>query len=202
MDEIDVVEVATKTRHLHLLRKLKGGRMLTAAETRELAKFEKKTGRKKKAKKKTARIADEQIIKTQKQAAAYAGTTPRTIRRWVEEGMPVTEDGHYIRGMLDIFKANKGRQQTETKTKSESADAEYKDAKAKLMQMELELKRGQLVPKQDYDKRDIARILAVKRALLGQGRKLANKLAVMKNPRKIQSIIDSENRSIIEGFAK
>ena len=196
-----MIEVATRARHLHLLQKLQAGRTLTAVETRELAKLEKTKQRKAKNKKNTATLAAEQIIKTQKKAAAYANTTVRTIRRWLREGMPVTEEGHYIRGMLDIYRLNKGREQTETKIKGESADADYKHAKAKLIGMELQLKTGELVRKADYDRRDVSRIRVIKRGINAMCRKIVAGVPV-RYRRSVQKIAEREARHLIEGFAK
>lgn len=168
---------------------------------RELAKLEKKPRSKTKAKKNTATLAAEQIIKTQKKAAAYANTTVRTIRRWVDEGMPVTEEGHYIRGMLDIYRLNKGKEQTEMRTKGQEADADYKHAKAKLIGMELQLKTGELVRKADYDRRDVTRIRVIKRGINAMCRKIVASVPA-RYRRSVQKTAEREARHLIEGFAK
>jgi len=169
---------------------------------KSVAKNKKKMQRRKgtKAQSNKAVIAASQLIETQKEAAEYAGVNTRTIRRWEDEGMPKTEDDFYIRSMLDIFKANKGSQITEDKARLQSAEANYKETKAKLLEIELKIKQGQLLPLEAIEKARIARILAVKRAWLGQGRKLAKRLAALKDPRKIQALLDDENRMIITGF--
>ena len=115
--------------------------------------------------------------------------------------MPVTEDGRYIRSMLDIYRLNKGREPTKTKTKGQEADAEYKDAKAKLMQMQLELKQGELVKKEDYDRRDIERIRVIKRGINAMCRKIVAGMPV-RYRRGVQKIAEREARHLIEGFAK
>jgi len=168
-----------------------------------VAKKKKKTSKKKRATKKAA-IAESQILHTQRKAAAYALVSARTVRRWLAEGMLTAQaDGKtvYIKSQLDFFKRNEGRQPTEAKTKGQTADAEYKDAKAKLMQMELEIKQGALIRHEDYERRDIARVLAVKKGLLGLGGKVAGRFPP-EMQRKIRKVIDTETRSIIEGFAK
>lgn len=46
-----------------------------------------------------------QILKTQAEAARYAGVSKRTIRRWLQENnMPVTTDGYYIKQALYMTK--------------------------------------------------------------------------------------------------
>ena len=146
-------------------------------------------------------LAESQIIKTQKEAAEYAGVNTRTIRRWVKADMPLTKDGHYIKSMLDFYKKNEGKQPTEDKNRQQKAEADLKETKAKLAQRELELKTGELIRREDIEKGRIARIQAVKRGLLGLGRKLAKRIATMKNPRKIEALITEEVRYLIEGFA-
>ena len=170
-------------------------------ELKELNQLEEMAKRKTK---KFAAIAESQIVRTQRQAATYASVSARTIRRWLNEGMltlQVAGKTVYVKSQLDFFKRNEGRQPTEAKTKGQTADAEYKNAKAKLMQMELELKQGGLIRREDYEKRDIAKVLAVKRALLGLGRKVAGRLPP-EMQRKIRSVINREARALIKGFAK
>ena len=151
--------------------------------------------------KRTARIADEHIIATQVLAAAYAKVNPRTVRRWVRAGMPRTEDGKYIRPMLDIYKENEGSKASEHKEQKIKAEVGYKQTKAELLQMELAEKKGELISADEEQKRDVRKIIAVKRALIGQGRKLAPTLAPITDDRKIKKIIDRENREIIAAFA-
>lgn len=46
----------------------------------------------------------DEIIKGQRAAAAYAGVSVRTIRNWKAEGMPLSQDGCYIKSELRAFK--------------------------------------------------------------------------------------------------
>ena len=168
-----------------------------------MAKKQKKGQRDKGAKNKTAAIAESQILHTQREAAAYALVSARTVRRWLNEGMLTAQaDGKtvYIKSQLDFYKRNEGRQPTEAKTKGQTADAEYKDAKAKLMQMELEIKQGTLVRLEDVQQGRLARIQAVKRALLALPRKLPP-LLEGKSAKKMQTIIRNEVTQTITGFA-
>ena len=201
---LDAVEIAQKQRHLYLLGKVKNNRHLSPKELEELKKLEEKdkSKAKEKPKAKAAAIADGEILKTQKEAAAYAEVSTRTVRRWVEAKMPRTEAGHYIKAMLIFYRDNEGNQPTEAKAKGQAADADYKGAKARLMEIELSVKEGKLIPADQIEAGRVARILAVKRALLGLGRKLAPQLAKIKDERKIQNIINNEARAMIKGFAE
>lgn len=203
-DRVDAVEIATKQRHLMLLQRVKGNQALSKKELKELEQLEemsKKDKKPKPAKNGKSHIASEHVIKTQKEAAKCAGVNPRTVRRWVEAGMPKTEDGKYIRPMLDIYKANEGSKASEHKEQKIKAEVDVKQTKAELLQMELAEKKGELISADEEDKRDVRKIIAVKRALIGQGRKLAPVLAPITDERKIKKIIDKENRGIIAAFA-
>ena len=147
-------------------------------------------------------LADAEIIKTQKEAAKYSGVSERTIRRWVKAGMPRTETGQYIKAMLTFFKENEGSQPTKAKARKEEASADKTEAQAKLIRMELEVEQGKLIPAADIETGRVNRILAVKRALLGLGRKLAPQLVKIKDERKVQKIINDETRSIIQAFSE
>jgi hypothetical protein len=46
----------------------------------------------------------EQIIETVEEAAQYAGVDVETIEQWVEDGMPITEEGFFIAANLDFYK--------------------------------------------------------------------------------------------------
>jgi excisionase family DNA binding protein len=126
---------------------------------------------------KAGRLAADQIIGSQREAARYAGVTERTIRRWAsEKGMPQTQDGRYIRSFLDVYKANEGHQPTDDLRRIDAAEADYKEIKAKLAKFELDVKQGKLISLEDETEERIKRITAVKRQLLGLPRKLAPRL--------------------------
>ena len=153
------------------------------------------------SRRKAARIASDHIVVGQKAAAEYAGVSVRTIRYWKAAGMPVAEGGGYIKGMLDFYKKNEGLQPTEEKKQALSADADYKTTRARLLQMELDVKQGKLLPADDIAAGRVARILTVKRALLGLGRQLAPQLAKLTDERRIAAVINKEARNIIKGFS-
>jgi len=200
---IDAVEIAERQRHLYLLERVKNNRPLSRKELEELAKLEKKPKNKQRATidESRATIAADQIVKTQAAAGKYASVSARTIRRWVKNGMPRTTDGCYIKGMLDMFKQHEGSQPTEHRQRTQEAEANVKELKGKLLEIELKIKQGQLIERDKIEGQIVRKVVAVKRALLGLGRKLAPELAKEKNPKKVQRIIDVRTRDIIEGFA-
>lgn len=44
-----------------------------------------------------------QLIPTPEAAADYVGVDEETIQQWVQNGMPTTDDGEYIKGYLDLY---------------------------------------------------------------------------------------------------
>ena len=149
---------------------------------------------------KRSAFASDQVVLGQKAAAAYAGVSVRTIRNWKAAGMPVAEGGGYIKGMLDFYRKNEGLQPTAERKAGLAADADYKTVRAKLLQMELDVKQGRLLAADEIEAGRVNRILAVKRALLGLGRKLAPQLAKVKDAKRIAAIINTECRDIIKSF--
>lgn len=204
--DVDAVGIASKQRHLYLLNRVKNGQALTKAELEELAEHEKKSKEiKATAKEQSAVIAPDQIIEGAQEAAKYAGVSPRTIRRWVQEGMFVGKRAGkkiYIKNMLDVFRLQQGKDLTEDRKREQKADADYKTIKTQLLELELKIKQGQLVAVETLERERITRILAVKRAFLGLGRNLAPQLSRLKDPRKIQARINDAVREIIESFTK
>jgi hypothetical protein len=67
--------------------------------------------------------------------------------------------------------------------------------------MELDVRQGKLVPLEEIEAGRIARILTVKRALLGLGRKLAPQLAKIREEKRIAALINQEVRDMIDGFS-
>jgi len=147
-------------------------------------------------------IASDQIIKGQEAAARYAGVSKRTIRRWVfEEKMPLTKDGCYIKTILDLYKANRGKEHTEVRTRIIESEANSKEAKAKLLKLELQMKQADLHSRSECEQQTIEKILIVKRGLQALPKKVAARLPA-KLRRKVEAIIDAEIRILIAGFAK
>jgi hypothetical protein len=50
----------------------------------------------------------EQTIETEDLAAEYAGVSVEAVRQWVQNGMPVTEDGKYLKPWLDLYLETNG----------------------------------------------------------------------------------------------
>ena len=115
--------------------------------------------------------------------------------------MYVTAEGYYLKSILDFYKRNEGSQPDEDRKRQQKAEANYKEIKAKLLEMELKVRTGQLVPVEEIDTGRVARIQALKRGLLGLGRKIAPRAAKIKDARKLAALINKEVREMIERFA-
>ena len=169
-----------------------------------MAEREKKSKSKKgRGKPDVAGIAPDQIIESTKEAARYVHLSPRTIRRWVQEGMYAGKrDGKriYIKNVLDVYKLHHGKELSPDRKREQTAEADYKEIKAKLLAMDLALRQGKQKDVETFEKKNIAQILAIKRAFLGLGRKMAPQLGPIKDPRKIQGRIDEQVREIIKTF--
>jgi type II secretory pathway pseudopilin PulG len=50
----------------------------------------------------------DRLLETIDDAAEYAGVDVNTIQQWVDNGMPVTEDGAFIKDYLDLYKQTGG----------------------------------------------------------------------------------------------
>lgn len=187
----DLGEVAKKQRHVALLDKVRRKDPLTPAELREFAELELK---------KAGNGTGEQIIRTQKEAAAFVGRNERTIRRWKREGMPTTAEGFYLKSFLNSFAQKEGGDNSEAKRRAQAAEADYKEIKTRLITLELQLKQGKLISIEEIRRGRVERIVAIKRAFLGLGRKVAPRIARMKDPAKITKLITTEIKNIIEGF--
>jgi len=68
----------------------------------------------------------DQLIDTIEQAVEYAGVDEDTIIAWVENGMPVTIEGYFIKPYLDIYNRTNGQP---TEKQIQDADIEAKPPK-------------------------------------------------------------------------
>ncbi len=62
------------------------------------------------------KLAAEQIIETEQDAATYAKVDADTIRQWLENGLVKTEDDKFLRYNLDVFIQTQGNPTSEQKT--------------------------------------------------------------------------------------
>jgi len=195
LKEFDAVEIATKQRHLHLLKRIKANKKLSAAELAELKEYEEmakaKKGKKAQSGKGTKVSGD--TFTSQKAAAAYAGVDVRTIQRWKARGMPVIDLGGkkvgYTKAMLTKFKKMAEGDALNAELKTEEIG--LKSIRRQKEKMQLDALKRDLIPADEVRRRDIEKITAAKRVLLAMPRKLAPILKGQPTGR-IQQIIKKE----------
>jgi len=79
-------------------------------------------------------------------------------------------------------------------------DEKIRKFKATLLELETRKATGELIPREDVEKGQIARVMAIKRAFLALPSQVAPKLA-MKEPREIEVIIYEAISAIVDEFA-
>jgi Tfp pilus assembly protein PilV len=63
-----------------------------------------------------SQIGADKLLQTIEDAAEYAGVDVDTIQKWVDSGMPVTDEGLFIKDYLDLYKKHNGEPPPEEKS--------------------------------------------------------------------------------------
>ncbi len=143
----NLIEMAKKRRHLHLVEKMAQGKAhtpaLTKSEIKELESLE-------------LPEVPLSVVDSQEKVAKTFGVAVRTVERWVREGMPVASNGRYdliaIRSWK-LFRRGQYKSPNGNKKKtSEDWDARYREAKAKLAEIEFQKKLEKLCFEKMYRK--------------------------------------------------
>ena len=64
-------------------------------------------------------IEADQILQTIQEAAAFTGVDQGTIQQWVNNGMPITEEGYFIKAYLDLYNRTNGNPTVEDRMQVE-----------------------------------------------------------------------------------
>jgi len=178
-----VADAALLTRVAELGRRLKGEGGLSGEEWRELQQLRRLLEQQRAS---TAASAhrDAGVVATQKAAASVLGVSARTLRTWKHErGFPGRGDGAYDVEAIRAWQAERaaGRsgagagedwKQQETKWK-----ARCRELEAELKTLDLRVRHGELIERSAVVRKNVGQIVAMKRVLLGMGRKLGARLA-------------------------
>ncbi|MDD3088074.1 MAG: hypothetical protein PHP89_05880 [Candidatus Omnitrophica bacterium] len=195
MDEknSNLVEIAKKKRYIALVEKLQRG-SLSSKELKELEEFEKSGQR-------PSGIIDGTVdLPT---LCVYFEKSPRMIRRYVQQGMPVLRDasGEIARFKVgDVFKWFYKKQGSEEDNGKDYWDKEYRKNRAKLSEIELKQKEGEVIPFEDHVSIVKNQIRGIKAGFLRLPKHIAPKL-YQQDPKVICEVLDHEIRYIIEQFA-
>jgi len=74
----------------------------------------------------------EQLIESVEDAALYAGVEVETIEQWLDNGMQVLDDGSFVKGNLDIYKASSGNPSPEDQRRQVDSMADLAEQQRKL----------------------------------------------------------------------
>ena len=188
-NKIDVISMAKKKRHIHLLEKMHKGKSLTSGELGELERFEGKP-------------LPPGIVRRQEDVAKALKVSLRTVQYLARDGMPKTEHGYYDLAEIQKWRLGKSKGGDKLDKKNPSDwDEEYRKRKAQLMELQYKEATGELLPREEVERGRVARILAVKRAFLALPRAAAPQLVGLE-PREIEAFLMERVRDIITRFAE
>ena len=189
----NLVEIAKTKRHMALIEKLQKT-SLSSKEVRELEEFEKGT-----------KPNEQGIIDGTVNMAAicvYLEKSPRMIRRYVSQGMPVIRDskGEIFRfKVAEVFRWFYGGRDYDKDEKSQW-DIEYKKNRAKLSNIELKEKERELIPHVEHVSILKNQIRGIKAGFLRLPKYIAPRL-YQQEPKVICEMLDNELRYIIGQFS-
>jgi len=141
-----------------------------------------------------AAAGDREIVRGAAALGKLKGVSERTVFRWIQGGMPYHpspvggEPSIFVLDEVDAWLVERGVGPgdeaedpgqddagipTDPKRRKLHYDAEFRAVKTELARMELRIKRGELVEAADVERRNVAKIIAAKRALQGVPAKVA-----------------------------
>lgn len=136
-------------------------------------------------------------VRTKRDLALALRKSVRTIGYWITDGMPVLPDGNYH--IADVLEWHISRNQ---KPEKETPEWEkiLNESKAERAQIELQKIKGDLVNKHEYEREQIKKIVALKRALLTLPKKISMKIVGL-NEKRTYEILNHEIKMMIKSFA-
>jgi len=187
----NLVDMAKKRRHLHLVEKLAHGKPHTPAlsprEISELAKFE----------------GDPQspgVVDSREKVSKIFGVAARTVERWVKDGMPIMRDGKYDLLEIRAWREFKDQKKGKAKKKGVNWEERYRKFKALLQQIAYQEKIGSLIPRELVEKELVAISLGVKTSLLNLPKNMAPQLEGL-TVRQINDLMTRRIKEILGDFS-
>jgi phage terminase Nu1 subunit (DNA packaging protein) len=160
----------------------------------------------------------ESIVKGIPQVAAHFAKSERQVRRWRRQGMPCLSGGRFdllqVQAWLDSrqgmpgptpgggHQADPRQPELREQRGKDFQDERLKKAKADLAEMEVRQRRGELVERGEVEQLFVARIMAVKQALLTLSRGLPPQLIHCREEREMEVIIARTARELLETFSR
>lgn len=190
----DIVKIAKSRRHFKIVEALQQGKTLTQAEIRELAEYE------------TGEEADTEspaIMATQKQIAKLFSVDTRTIRNWIDAGMPAGKRGKYDVAKIVAWKIMRDQPASPDAwmEKINEGRARLVNFRADIVEANARTVKGQLIAREDVERGLVQVSIAIKMALLALPRSIAPRLVGLE-PREIEAVLRERVEEIINLFAK
>ena len=190
----DIVKIAKSRRHLKMMEDLQQGKTLSPAEIRELDEYE------------TEKDADDTaLLVSQIQVAKLFKVDTRTVRNWMDAGMPVAAKGKYNLAEIVPWKILRDQPSSADAAvwiaKCHEIRARWTGYKAELEEVKVKTVKGRLVPRDEVERGLVQVSIAIKQALLALPRSMAPRLTGMET-REIEAILRERVEEIINLFAK
>ena len=185
--KFDVIEIAKKKRHAHLLEKLQKSSLKKSEldELKELEHADLPAG----------------VVVSQQDVAKTFGVSVRTIWNWIKEGMPTRKEGGYDLEEIYRWKLEKDGEAGDEGKQKHHWETHYRQYKALLAEIDYRKALGELVTREEVEEGRVQRILTVKKALLGLPARLAPQVVNLEI-KKAEEIIKIRIEEIINDFAR
>ncbi len=187
--KVNIIEVAKKRRHIHLLEKMQRGKAsmpaLSKSEIKELEQVERGP-------------SAPSIVDSQEKVAKVFGVSVRTVANWIKEGMPKAENGTYdlieIRAWHALRKQRKSAK-SGGKNELEMWEMKYRKFKAKLAEVAYKKEIGLLYEKDIVEKNLVMIFTTVRYKFLNIPQQVSPQLEGL-NVRQIAEILSSRIKDI------
>ena len=200
-----------------ILKKIQGGEILTPSEVKSFELLEKKLRGKPEEK---AEPTGDNIVDTLQEVARHFVKSTRTVRRWIDGGMPKLTNGKFDLGQITLWVNKKqGKSGGEGKpidAEGESGgagqgkdywDMRVKMAQAKQRELELQLRQGELIELTELEALLTPRAMVYRQGLVALEQILSPRLAAAlglppESMRTMNAAIRQATREILENVLR
>lgn len=161
------------------------------------------------------------IIDSVEEVARHFGKSVRTVQRWVSIGMPRMLDGRFDLLAITAWRRTKKGQDAPVMSGSNDQveqadpapvarasgdkdwwDKESKKYQARLRELDYRKRAGELIELRQVEDMFVARIQAVKQAMIALERSLPTELIACRSEREMSAVIHKVVRGILEAFSR
>ncbi len=164
-------------------------------------------------------MTESKIFSDISEVAKFYGKSVRTIYRWQRQGMPAMPDGRYSQADIDSWRRVKKGLDPEPAASSDKAgaqpdgqvvagdgkdwwDKENKRWQARSRELDYRKRIGELIEKKSVEDEFVARVQAVKQALVSLERSLPPDLVACRSEREMSAVIHKAVYGILERFSR